>query len=86
MKYMTDRWNDLQGQAASLIASKGRLRQDLIELRRFKHHLTGAQLDANQKVSRMSEIADTEKQLANIETGLELVQAQIQDLVKSRKR
>ena len=84
MNYLIETWNDLQGRAAILIASKARIQQALIELRRFKHHLTGAKLQDSARASRENEIVDAEKELANVELELELVQTQIKALTKPR--
>ena len=84
MTYVIETRNDLQGRAAILIASKARIQQALIELRRFKHHLTGAKLQDSARVSRENEIVDAEKELVNVELELELVQTQIKALTKPR--
>ena len=52
MRKPIETWEQLQDKASSLIYTKGRLKQELADLKRYKHHLTGRSLDDQHKPRR----------------------------------
>ena len=73
----------LQVRAFTLIYTKGRLKKELLDLQRYKHHLTGHDMDDRDRPARDSEIEDKKKRLETINTDLETTNARIKALGKN---
>ena len=63
MRKPIETWEQLQDKASSLIYTTGRLKQELADLKRYKHHLTGRSLDDQDKPRREEEVVAKQQEL-----------------------
>jgi hypothetical protein len=84
MRKPIETWEQLQDKASSLIYTTGRLKQELADLKRYKHHLTGRSLDDQDRPRREEEVAAKQKELERTKTALELTKQDLQLVEKPK--
>ena len=84
MRKPIETWEQLQDKASSLIYTTGRLKQELADLKRYKHHLTGRSLDDQDRPRREEEVVAKQKELERAKTALELTKQDLQLVEKPK--
>ncbi|MDB4724702.1 hypothetical protein OAF85_00860 [Planctomycetota bacterium] len=79
-QYLAESWNSIQSRLSLLQSTRWRLKSQILDLRQFKHHLTGASLDGEARAARQQEILELEQELSTVELEIELAEKEVRRL------
>ena len=84
-QYLAESWNSLQSRLSLLQSTRWRLKSQILDLRQFKHHLTGASLDGEARAARQREIHQLEQELSTVELEVEIAEKEARRLSRPER-